>query len=268
MKKYIMAVILCGLITAFAGCRDQENMDSSRKITGSESSFTTSATTSVSATEATTVKETAETSSKVESSATEISQGTAASTAKETQAPTASTAPQTKPVITEQVTTPQTKPIVTESPKPVVTSAPQTEKPAATTAVPKPQKVLNEAFKQELTAYIQNYCKEVGLVYSDDGNTPDNSSWDIPVRTLYGESNVDIIQRVKNGARIILINYGVGTVINLYFEDDWEQGLPQCDTTMLSRKYIYILFIAEKRNLLLLYTVLIFIFLLIMRRFS
>lgn len=149
-------------------------------------------------------------------------QNTAAPTIKETQVPTANTAPQTRPVIPEQTTVPQTKPIITESPKPVMASTPQTEKPAVTTADPKPQKVLNEAFKQELTAYIQNYCKEVGLVYRDDGNTPNNSSWDIPARTLYGESNVDIMQRVKNGARIILINYGEGTVINLYFEDDWE----------------------------------------------
>ena len=27
---------------------------------------------------------------------------------------------------------------------------------------------------------------------------------------------------VKGRARIVLINYGEGTVINLYFEDDWE----------------------------------------------
>lgn len=222
MKKYMMAVILCGLTTAFAGCRDQENMDSSLKITGSESSFTTSATTSVSATEATTVKETAEISSKVESSATEIVQSTAVPTIKETQTPTVSTALQTKPVIIEQTTVPQTKPIITESPKPVVTSAPQTEKPVVTTVAPKPQKLLNEAFKQELTAYIQNYCKEVGLIYRDDGNTPDNSSWDIPARTRNCKTNDEILEYVKGRARIILVNYGEGTVINLYFEDDWE----------------------------------------------
>lgn len=229
MKKYMMAVILCTLITAtFTGCKE-ENTDISLEISQSESSLTTSATTSVSTTEVTTVKETAEISSKVESSATEIPQSTAVPTAKETQVPTVNTAPQERTAITQQTTVSQTKPIVTESPKPVMASTPQTEKPAVTTAdpksetsAPKPQKVLNEAFKQELTAYIQNYCREVGLVYRDDGNTPDNSSWDIPVRTLYGESNVDIMQRVKNGARIILINYGEGTVINLYFEDDWE----------------------------------------------
>jgi hypothetical protein len=156
-------------------------------------------------------------------------QNTAAPTIKETQVPTANTAPQERTAITQQTTVSQTKPIVTESPKPVVTSTPQTEKPAVTTAAtksetsaPKPQKVLNEVFKQELTAYIQNYCKEVGLVYRDDGNTPDNSSWDIPARTRNCITNDEILEYVKGRARIILVNYGEGTVINLYFEDDWE----------------------------------------------
>lgn len=230
MKKYMIAVILCTLITAtFTGCKEHENEDISLESSQSESSFTTSTTTSVSSTEVATVKETAEISPKVESSATEITQSTAVPTIKETQAPSVNIAPKEKPVITEQVTTPQTKPIVTESPKPVVTSTPQTEKPAVTTATPKSetadpklQKVLNEAFKQELTVYIQNYCKEVGLVYRDDGNTPDNSSWDIPARTRNCITNDEILEYVKGGARIVLINYGEGTVINLYFEDDWE----------------------------------------------
>lgn len=221
MKKYMMAVILCTLIiAAFTGCKE-ENTDISLESSLSESSFTTSATASVSSTEVTSVKETAETSSKVELSATEITQSTAVPTIKETQVPTVSTAPQTRPVIIEQTTVPQTKP--------VVTSAPHTEKPAVTTAAPKsetsapkPQKVLNEAFKQELTVYIQNYCKEVGLVYRDDGNTPNNSSWDIPARTRNCKTNDEILEYVKGRARIILVNYGEETVINLYFEDDWE----------------------------------------------
>lgn len=217
MKKYMIAFILCGLITVnFTGCENKENSDISLESTQPETNFTNS----VSSREVTTVKETTETTSKVKQTETETPQDTVP-IVKETQAPVANISPQTKPVI-EQVTIPQTNVVVTEPSKPVTTQSPQTEVPVTTTTTPEPQKILNEAFKQELTAYIQNYCNEVGLVYRDDGNTPDNSSWDIPVRTLYGESNQDIMQRVKNGARIILINYGEGTVINLYFEDDWE----------------------------------------------
>ena len=217
MKKYMIAFILCGLITVnFTGCENKENSDISLESTQPETNFTTS----VSSIEVTTVKEITETTLKVKQTETETPQDTVP-IVKETQAPVANISPQTKPVI-EQVTIPQTNVVVTEPSKPVTTQSPQTEVPVTITATPEPRKVLNEAFKQELTEYIQNYCNEVGLVYRDDGNTPENSSWDIPIRTLYGTSNEDIKERVRNRARIILINYGEGTVINLYFEDDWE----------------------------------------------
>jgi hypothetical protein len=65
MKKYMMAVILYTLIIAnFTGCKEDENTDISLENPQSESSFTTSATALVSATEVTSVKETAEISSK------------------------------------------------------------------------------------------------------------------------------------------------------------------------------------------------------------
>ena len=218
MKKYMIAFILCGLITVnFTGCENKENADISLESTQPETNFTNS----VSSREVTTVKETTETTLKVKQTETEAPQDTVP-IVKETQAPVANISPQTKPVIAEQVTIPQTNVVVTEPSKPATPQSPQTEVPVITTTTPEPKKVLNEAFKQELTAYIQNYCNEVGLVYRDDGNTPENSSWDIPIRTLYGTSNEDIKERVRNRARIILINYGEGTVINLYFEDDWE----------------------------------------------
>ena len=167
------------------------------------------------------MKETTETTSKVKQTETETPQDTVP-IVKETQAPVANISPQTKPVIAEQVTIPQTNMVVTEPSKPATPQSPQTEIPVTTTTTPEPQKILNEAFKQELIAYIQNYCKEVGLVYRDDGNTPENSSWDIPARTRNCVTNEEILEYVKGRARIILINYGEGTVINLYFEDDWE----------------------------------------------
>ena len=218
MKKYMIAFILCGLITAiFTGCENKENSDISLESTQPETNFTNS----VSSREVTTVKETTETTSKVKQTETETPQDTVP-IVKETQAPVANISPQTKPVIAEQVTIPQTNMVVTEPSKPATPQSPQTEIPVTTTTTPEPQKILNEAFKQELIAYIQNYCKEVGLVYRDDGNTPENSSWDIPARTRNCVTNEEILEYVKGRARIILINYGEGTVINLYFEDDWE----------------------------------------------
>lgn len=217
MKKYMIAFILCGLITVnFTGCENKENSDISLESTQPETNFTTS----VSSIEVTTVKEITETTLKVKQTETETPQDTVP-IVKETQAPVANISPQTKPVI-EQVTIPQTNVVVTEPSKPVTTQSPQTEVPVTITATPEPQKILNEAFKQELTEYIQNYCNEVGLVYRDDGNTPENSSWDIPARTRNCVTNEEILEYVKGRARIILINYGEGTVINLYFEDDWE----------------------------------------------
>ena len=217
MKKYMIAFILCGLITVnFTGCENKENSDISLESTQPETNFTTS----VSSIEVTTVKEITETTSKVKQTETETPQDTVP-IVKETQAPVANISPQTKPVI-EQVTIPQTNVVVTEPSKPVTTQSPQTEVPVTITATPEPRKVLNEAFKQELTEYIQNYCNEVGLVYRDDGNTPENSSWDIPARTRNCVTNEEILEYVKGRARIILINYGEGTVINLYFEDDSE----------------------------------------------
>ena len=178
MKKYIVSFILCGLITVnFTGCENKENSDISLESTQPETNFTTS----VSSIEVTTVKETTETTSKVKQTETKVPHNTVP-IVKETQAPVVNIAPQTKPVI-EQVTIPQTNVVVTEPSKPATPQSPQTEIPVTTTTTPEPQKILNEAFKQELIAYIQNYCKEVGLVYRDDGNTPENSSWDIPART-------------------------------------------------------------------------------------
>lgn len=218
MKKYMIAFILCGLITAiFTGCENKENSDISLESTQPETNFTTS----VSSIEVTTVKEITETTLKVKQTETEAPQDTVP-IVKETQAPMANISPQTKPVIAEQVTIPQTNVVVTEPSKPATPQSPQTEIPVTTTTTPEPQKILNEAFKQELIAYIQNYCNEVGLVYRDDGNTPENSSWDIPARTRNCVTNEEILEYVKGGARIILINYGEGTVINLYFEDDSE----------------------------------------------
>jgi len=105
--------------------------------------------------------------------------------------------------------------------KPATTTSTVTNKKQTSTTHPK--KVLNDVFKNELIAYIKNYCNEVGLVYeANDTYTPQNSSWDIPVLTKNYSTLEEVKKAVQSKSRIILINYGVGTVVTLFFEADLE----------------------------------------------
>lgn len=223
MKRLIFLSIFCSIL--LAGCGSGDIKDSGSAVTTLES-------TAVSVTEGS-VSETTVVTSRADAVMTTTATADVTDKVSETTVTPAETQKTVKTKETEKTQTdvpakteaksvttttttknPDSTTAATEAPKPKTTTT--------TTTAPKSEKILSSAFKQELVKYIQDYCKETGLVYRDDGNTPANSSWDIPIRTLYGESNDDIKERVRNRARIILINYGEGTVINLYFEDDPE----------------------------------------------
>jgi len=137
-----------------------------------------------------------------------------------TQTPLVTTIPVTNNTISTTQPQATTKPVTTTM-KPVKITSTVTAKTQTTTTQPK--KVLNDAFKNELIVYIKNYCTEVGLVYeANDTYTPQNSSWDIPVLTKNYSTHEEVKKAVQSKSRIILINYGVGTVVTLFFEADLE----------------------------------------------
>lgn len=200
------------------GCSEKSSSDNS-EVTSTDTTVTTLESTE--STTVTTTKETTDTTNAVTTVATTIPDETTIS-AKEEVETEAEVINAEKPQehIAPTPSEPE-KPTATEPQAVAPTPTPTPTQPAvATTVAPVSTKQLDANFKAELVAYIQDYCNSSGLVYRDDGNTPDNSSWDIPVRTTYCDSNEDIKSAVLTGARMVLNGYGQGTVINLYFEDD------------------------------------------------
>lgn len=216
MKKILLICILCGMM--LVGCSEKSSSDNS-KVTSTETTVTTLESTE--STTVTTTKETTDTTTAVTTVATTTPDETTISAKEEveTEAEVINVAKQEENVAPAPAQ--PEKPAETVPPVVVPTPTPTLTQPAiATTAAPVSTKQLDANFKTELVAYIQDYCNSSGLVYRDDGNTPDNSSWDIPVRTTYCDSNEDIKSAVLGRARAVLVGYGQGTVINLYFEDD------------------------------------------------
>lgn len=218
MKKFILICILCGvLLTGCTNKTDSADIPTTEAVTTLETTSTTAETTET--TVSTEDLQTSDTTASVTSTdaATTVSREKEIESVKTTEGKAETTAPWVKEETTEPRAT---------TTKKATTEAPVTTTKATTTVAPVSSKTLNSAFKAELIEYIKDYCGTVGYTYSEAYSdwectpTPNNTSWDIPVRTADCENNVKIKELVRNSVSFLKRSGYDKLVVCLYFEKD------------------------------------------------
>ena len=217
MKKFMLICILCGVL--LTGCSEKSG-SVNNETTPTDTTVTTAETTETSVTtEDLQVSDT--TVSVIATDAAEVATTVSGEKKIESVKTTEEKAGTTAPRGNEETTEPRTT-----TTKKATTEAPVTTTKATTTVAPVSSKTLNSAFKAELIEYIKDYCGIVGYTYSEAYSdwectpTPDNTSWDIPVRTADCTTNDKIKELVKNSVSFLKRSGYDNLVVCLYFEKD------------------------------------------------
>lgn len=218
MKKILLICILCGMM--LVGCSEKSSSDNS-KATSTETTVTTLESTE--STTVTTTKEKTDTTTAVTTVATTIPDETTISAKEEVETEVE--------VINAEKPQEHIEPTPSEPEKPAETAPPvvvPTPPPPAiaTTAAPASTKQLDANFKAELVACAKEYCSTIGYTYSENYSdwgctpSPDNTSWDIPIRTVSATANEKIKEYVVNSISFLKRSGYDDLVVCLYFEND------------------------------------------------